>query len=241
MPNEQIQVDIVLDGKKYTTGLKKATNETKKFADKSEKGFSSVTKSVATMATGFVSFGVVLSQIKKGFVDLQQETVGISKVNAVLKSTGGVAGVTAKQIEDLTLNIQKTTTTSQDAAREVASLGLTFTNINKDVFPEYMKLAADMSTITGQDMAGSALQLGKALQDPILGATALRRVGVNLTKQQQEQIKVFVKSGQTLKAQQIILKELKTEFGGAAEAVGSDFFGTITRAFNAIGDFQRLL
>jgi hypothetical protein len=42
-----------------------------------------------------------------------------------------------------------------------------------------------------------------------------------------------------MKAQQIILKELSTEFGGAARAVGSDFFGTVTRAFNAIDDFRK--
>jgi hypothetical protein len=56
------------------------------------------------------------------------------------------------------------------------------------------------------------------LQDPITGMTALRREGVFLTKQQQDQAKAFVQSGQIVKAQAIILAELTKEVGGSAEA-----------------------
>ena len=232
MATNDILVKLKLDSSQYDKGITKSEKETKNFSKSS-------TASLKTLAAGFLSVGVAVQQIGKGFKDLAQETEGIAKVRSVLKSTGGVAGVTAQNIEDMTLAMQKNTLISQDSARNVASLGLTFTKISKDVFPEYLKMAADMATVTGQDMSNSALQLGKALQDPVLGATALRRVGVNLTKSQSEQIKTFVKLGQTAKAQAIIMKELATEFGGAAKAVGQTFFGSVKRALNAVDDFRK--
>jgi phage-related protein len=60
--------------------------------------------------------------------------------------------------------------------------------------------------------------LGKALNDPIKGMTALGRAGVTFTKGQQSQIKALVKSGDLLGAQKIILGEVKSQTGGAAAA-----------------------
>jgi lambda family phage tail tape measure protein len=60
--------------------------------------------------------------------------------------------------------------------------------------------------------------LGKALNDPIKGMTALRRVGIAFTASQVAQIKALVKTGHTLEAQKIILGEVNKEFGGTAKA-----------------------
>jgi phage-related minor tail protein len=63
----------------------------------------------------------------------------------------------------------------------------------------------DMSVALGTDASGSAIQLGKALNDPIKGVAALQKVGVSFTESQKEQIKTLVETGDTLGAQKIIL------------------------------------
>jgi ElaB/YqjD/DUF883 family membrane-anchored ribosome-binding protein len=86
--------------------------------------------------------------------------------------------------------------------------------------------AFDRATMAALDLAAAgfgsaetnATQLGKALQDPIKGLTALTRSGVTFTKQEKENIKVLVESGQTLKAQDLILQAIETQVGGTAEA-----------------------
>ena len=75
-----------------------------------------------------------------------------------------------------------------------------------------------MSVALGTSLKSAAIQVGKALQDPENGITALRRVGVNFTKEQKERIQGWVEEGKQLKAQKFILKELRTEFAGSAEA-----------------------
>jgi phage-related minor tail protein len=115
---------------------------------------------------------------------------------------------------------------------------LTFTNIGKDVFPDTIATVLDMSTALGQDLKSSSIQLGKALNDPILGVSALRKVGVNFTESQKDQIKVLVESGKTMEAQKLILKELATEFGGSATAQAQTFAGKITQLKEKMGDLQ---
>jgi hypothetical protein len=106
-------------------------------------------------------------------------------------------------------------------------------------FDRATKLAFDMATVMKKDVSSQAIALGKALEDPIKGVTALARGGTTFTEQQREQIKVLVESGQKLQAQNLILNEVESQYGGAAEAaaLGSQkmilAFGQIQDALGA--------
>jgi ElaB/YqjD/DUF883 family membrane-anchored ribosome-binding protein len=64
----------------------------------------------------------------------------------------------------------------------------------------------------------AAKALGKALSDPVGGLKGLKGAGVALTDQQKEQVKAFVKSGDLLSAQKIVLDEVTKATGGYAES-----------------------
>jgi hypothetical protein len=72
--------------------------------------------------------------------------------------------------------------------------------------------AFDMAAVLGGSGEENAVRLGKALQDPILGLTALRRAGVLFSDEQEKSIRTFVAAGDTLSAQNMILDELETQF-----------------------------
>jgi hypothetical protein len=78
--------------------------------------------------------------------------------------------------------------------------------------------------------------VGKALNDPIKGVTALGRAGVQFTAQQKEQIAALVESGDVAGAQTIILQELETQFGGAAEAAAN--VDPYTQLANEVGNLS---
>lgn len=166
-----------------------------------------------------------------------QQTV-LAQLEATLKSTGGAAGMTADELTNLGDSLSKVTRFSDDAIGSAENLLLTFTSIGRDIFPEATKTVLDMSTALGQDLKSSAIQLGKALNDPITGITALRRVGVQFTDAQEAQIKVLVESNDLLGAQTLILKELQKEFGGSAEAAGKTFAGQMDILTHKFEDFQ---
>jgi hypothetical protein len=113
---------------------------------------------------------------------------------------------------------------------------LTFTNIVGPVFEEAQVQALNLSARLGQDLQSSAIQLGKALNDPIKGITALSRVGVAFTETQKAQIETMMKSGNIMAAQKVILAELAHEFNNQATAMANTAQGKLTQAWNAFGD-----
>jgi hypothetical protein len=135
--------------------------------------------------------------------------------------------------------MQRVTRFSNVAVLGAENLLLTFTNISQQVFPDALETILDMSTALGQGLKESSIQLGKALNDPILGITALSRVGVNFTQAQKDMIKGMVEAGNVMEAQKAILAELKKEFGGSARAAAETFGGQMEQLGNTIGDVQR--
>lgn len=194
----------------------------------------------AAIFTGVVGAGIVLfgKQSLEAFSEAER---GIKQTEAVLKSTKGIAGQTADSITQLAKALQNQTTYSDESVRSAENLLLTFTNIGKETFPLATQTVLDMSTALGQDTKSSAIQLGKALQDPILGVSALRRVGVNFSEDQQNVIKNLVDTGHSLEAQKLILKELNTEFGGSAAAAADTFSGHLEQLKNKFNDIQEVI
>jgi hypothetical protein len=173
---------------------------------------------------GIVGFGAITGGLASMVGEFQESRKVGAQTTAVLKSTGGAANVTSKQVNNLANALSKKAGVDDETVQSGENLLLTFTKVRNetgrgnDVFNQATKTMLDMSAALGQDTRTSALQLGKALQDPVRGVTALRRVGVELTNEQQDQIKALVASGRSMDAQKIILRELNTEFGGSAAA-----------------------
>jgi hypothetical protein len=169
---------------------------------------------------------------REGLAAIETQVISERKLEAVLKATGGAAGLAADEIKNLASERQSLTNFSDEATIAASAMLATFKEIKGDIFKEAIVAAQDLSSVMEQDLKSSVVQLGKALNNPIKGVTALTRVGVDFTDQQIEQIKVMQKSGDILGAQKIILKELQTEFGGAAEAMAT---GSVQMK-NSLGD-----
>ena len=175
------------------------------------------------------SFVSGVSGMVTGAIDAQKSG---AKLDSVLASTGGAAGVTGDEIRRLAGDLQLVTDFEDDATIAAAGVLATFTQIKGDVFKQAIVSAQNLSAVMGQDLQSSVVQIGKALNDPIKGISALSRVGVSFSEQQKAQITQMAKAGDIAGAQAIILRELQTEFGGAAEAMSSPF----TRIGNIVGD-----
>lgn len=241
--------DIIVTIKAKTDDLQRGLSEMQGMADKSktlgDKMSASFENSAAAskklllgvtaVAAGVVAFGV--SSVK-AFADSELK---IAQTNAVLKSTGAIAGVTADQVTKLASALERQTKFSDEDVRSVENLLLTFTSIGKDIFPQATKTVLDMATALGEDTSSASIQLGKALQDPVLGITALRRVGVNFTEDQKKVIQSLVDTGHKAEAQKLILKELNTEFGGSAEAAGNTLTGSLAKLKNQFNNVQEAI
>jgi len=202
---------------------------------------------ISLAAIGAAAAVGIAAAVKTGIAELAKSEAAAAQTAAVLKSTGAAAHVTAAGIDELTASLQAKTATEDDAIRAGANMMLTFTNVRNeagkgnDIFNQSIATLGDMSRALGSDMSKSAIQLGKALNDPIAGIGALKKVGVTFDAQQVKRIKAFVKEGKVTKAQAIILAELNKEFGGSGAAYAATYAGTMESLGFAVEDAQKSL
>lgn len=213
-------------------------------AGKKGSGFGTVMKrAVGVAAAAFAAAGI-RDFVAEGAQALGRIETLAAQTDAVIKSTGGAAGVTRASLDELAAGIERLTSVEAEAVTEGANMLLTFTGIRNqagagnDVFDQAVQAMTDFSVATGTDAKGAAVQLGKALNNPVKGVTALQRAGVSFTAAQKDQIAALVESGDVMGAQKLILSELTTQFGGSAEALGSTFPGRIQKLKNAFGEVQ---
>lgn len=218
---------LATDNDKLKRGLDDAERETSGWGSR----IGGIAKTAILGLTGVAAVGIGLSI--KAAADAEKIS---AETSAVLISTQGVAGMTYQAVNDLATSLSRVTPFEDDVVQGAENMLLTFTSIGKDVFPQATETVLNMSTALGQDTTSSAIQLGKALNDPINGVTALRRVGVSFTEAQLEQIRVLQESGDLMGAQKIILNELGTEFGGAAKAAGETFAGQLAILKGQVGN-----
>lgn len=189
---------------------------------------------IFTKAAGVLTAAFATVQIGRFFLDAAQdaEDLGsaIANTQQIIKSTRGAAGLLATDVREISRQLSLKIGVDSVEVQNAANILLTFKGVTGDTFKTALGLAADLSAVLGTDLNGSVLQLGKALNDPVRGVTALARAGVQFTSAQKDQIKSLVDSNNLLGAQAIILKEVKSQVGGVAIA-GADTTDMLKVAF----------
>jgi hypothetical protein len=126
-------------------------------------------------------------------------------------------------------SLEKTLAVDADVIKATQTTLATFGQLTKTVneagssFDRATVAAIDMAAAGFGSAEGNAVALGKALEDPIKGITALGKSGVTFTEQEKEKIKTLVESNKMLEAQEIVLSAIEKQVGGTAEASASSF------------------
>jgi hypothetical protein len=203
--------------------LKKAGRDTQRFTRETNRAGSSLKAAFATF-----SAAAVVVEMGRWVAAARDANRVAAQTDAVIRSTHGAAGLSARGFSDLARQISKTAAVDDDLVQSGANILATFTKIKAGgpdrIFERTEVAAVDMTAalnqgqVTAEGLKSANLVLGKALQDPIAGLGKLQRVGVSFSEQQKQQIADFVKHGQVAKAQGVILAEVNREFGGSAAA-----------------------
>lgn len=243
MADKQLLFDILAKDR-ASDAFKSAGRSADKLGDDTDKMSGRVKAAMAVGATAIAGFALKLGG---DAVAAAKESMQVgAQTEAALKSTGAQAWITGDQIGDYAHKLQMMSGVSDETIQSGQNMLLTFTNIRNevgagnDIFNQATAALLDMSVATGQDASSAAVQLGKALNDPIAGVSALSRVGVQFTEEQKAQIQAMVAAGDVMGAQKIILGELTKQFGGSAKAQG-DAMTAGERLSMRWGDMQEQL
>ncbi|EME70995.1 Phage-related minor tail protein [Paramagnetospirillum caucaseum] len=180
---------------------------------------------MATGRTGLIAaaaVGAVGAALVQGVREMESADQSLRRLEAVLKATGAASGLTAGQLAALADEMETGTLATAEGVMDASAVMATFRSVSGETFTRAIRLAQDLSAVFRQDLSSSATQLGKALEDPIEGISALKRVGVSFSATQKEVIRSLVETGDVAGAQRIVLDALEQQVGGAgaAEAAG---------------------
>lgn len=229
MAGSDLTITISGDRRGLKRDLAGADRDLSKFSDSTKTRMKGIAKAAAGAGLAFGTAGLAFG-IKKAIDEWRDaEKVG-KQTEAVLKSTQGVAKVTANEVGRLAEKLSLVAGVDDEVIQRGANLLLTFKGIrneagkNNDIFNQTVRTTLDMASAMAAandseiNLKTASIQVGKALNDPIKGMSALSRVGVTFSESQTKVIERLVASGNKMGAQKMILRELKSEFGGSARA-----------------------
>ncbi len=199
---------------------------------------------IGVAAATVAATGVALFSCARAAEEVNKVT---AQTVAVIKSTGGVANVSKEHVEKLGSQLRDLSGVDDEVVKSGENLLLTFRQIHNevgkgnDIFDQATRASLDMSVAMKKDLRDSALKVGKALNDPIKGLTALRRYGVMFTDSQEKMIRKLMEAGDILGAQKVIIAELNAEFGGSAAALGNTLTGKIDILKSKFGDLKEAI
>lgn len=230
-----------------TSGLERAVTEsnrllnqlvesTKKNTEEQHKSAEAL-EHLWEVAREYIAFEAVKAVIEKATEAMVEFEEANLRLEAVLKATGHSAGLTFQQLQDNARALQHNSNFGINDIERATAVLVTFRSIQGDTLTQTIRLSADIAEVFGQDIQGAAVQLGKALEDPIAGLTALRRIGVTFSSSQKEVIKNLEETGHHLEAQRELLKGVEIQVGGTAAAMNVGLGGAIAGAKNAWHDF----
>ena len=214
-----------------------------KFDNKGVKSAEGAFSGLGKSLTGLAALVATAFSVK-AIVDFGKESIlaaeGVATANARISTIAKSMGIFGDATDDVTKRLVEYAEANElslavdaNVIKATQAKLLTFKELAGSA--DEVGGAFDRATMAAIDLAAAgfgtaesnAVQLGKALNDPIKGITALTRSGITFTEAEREKIKALTESGQVLEAQNMILAAIETQVGGTAAATAnmSDIMG----------------
>lgn len=210
----------------------RAQKEIAKFSDESTSKFGNFAKKagVAVAAVGAAAVGVGAVFAKQAISAAEEAATAQARLEQVAQSMGFVGGAysgATQRLQDYASELSKQIAVEDESILAVQAKLATFREVGATMdeaggaMDRATQAAFNLAAAGFGEAESNATQLGKALQDPVKGITALARAGVTFTEQEKEKIKAMVEAGDVAGAQNLILGALEAQVGGVAEATAN--------------------
>ena len=164
------------------------------------------------------AIGVLAVGMKECVEEAEKFNTEQRKLDAVLQATSLSAGRTKEQLTEMAEGYAHTTLFTSEQVQQSEAILLTYKRIQGDVFDQALQQTMNISALFGNDLTSASRAVGRALEDPVNGMTALTRAGVSLDPVMKANIKNLAETGQLAEAQKLLLDQLAKSVGGQAQA-----------------------
>jgi hypothetical protein len=238
-----LNVEILGEFKKLT----QATTGSQKSLQTLEKKVGSISKGI-NRTLGAIGIGLSAA----AFINFTKEAIRgaeaaeiadrrLLQVTESMNLFGNAANSVTARLSKFADTQELLTGVQAESIKQVQATLMTFGDLAKSAdevngsFDRATKAALDLAAAGFGSAETNAIQLGKALNDPIKGLTALAKSGVTFTEAEKERIKVLVESNKIGEAQALILAAIEKQVGGTAAATVSSS-ARMEAAFGQVSD-----
>lgn len=211
---------------------------------RSANAFGSVVRGMLPVLSG----AAILSFADKSIEAWKIQEAAVANVEAGLKSTNNAIGLTSQQLQDMASSLQGRGIFGDEAIlQNVTAQLLTFGNIGKENFQRVQLAVTDVTAklkganATSQDLMSTSIMMGKAMDDPVRGMGAMRRVGISFSQAEEIAVKRMVAMNNVAGAQRLMLQAIERQYGGTNEALSKTTAGMELASKNRLGDSMELL
>jgi hypothetical protein len=218
-----ISTSLILkfNGSAVQKGLGKLSASVKKFGVGIMKVGGALVALGGAGLAGIVALGVKLNKIGEA---ANTSEARLASITSQMGLFGDEASKVSKRLTELADKQARMFGIDEKSIVLTQSKLMTFAELAKTA--DTVGGAFDRATLAAVDMAAAgfgsaeqnAVQLGKALNDPVRGINSLTRSGITFTAKQKSLIEALVETGKMADAQNIVLKAIETQVGGTAAA-----------------------
>lgn len=212
-----------------------AGDQTKSAFDSVERNFKRTQDAGTRMAQSFTAVlgATLLSGLVRSAAQAAIEAERSStRLTAVLRVAGGAAGVTRREIEQLSEALADSTLFDDEGIRNAAGELVKFGNIHGNIFRDALEISADLAAFMGTDVPQAAQMIGRALQSPTEGIRMLEREFGRLTEAEEAHIETLVAEGRAVEAQVAVLELMRRKVAGTAQEMNTG----LTKATGDLSD-----
>ena len=223
-----LKLSLLADVAGLSKGLNQGSNEVQSFGSKV--GAFGKKAALAFAAAGIAAAAFAVKFAKDAIVAGEAAATANARIEQINKSMGLFGKSTNevnKALIDYAEKTARATGVDTNSIKATQAKLLTFKELAATAneiggnFERSTKAAIDLGAAGFGTAELNAVALGKALNDPIKGISALSRNGITFTESEKDRIKVLVESNKVGEAQNMILKAIETQVGGTAEATAN--------------------
>jgi hypothetical protein len=197
-----LNVEILGEFKKLTAATQGAQNSLSGLQKKAGGIARGISRTVGALGLT-LGFAAMVRGFKDATDAAEQAQVANDRIDAIAKSMnefGAEAEKTTKRIKEYAESQSLTLGVDDEVIKATQAKLLTFRALTKTAntlngsFDRATKASIDLAAAGFGSAESNAVALGKALNDPIKGVTALTRMGIQLTQEQKNMVKAMVET-----------------------------------------------
>ena len=219
-----LKLEVLAETKDFVKGMDSANKQTESFGTKLVDFGKKAALALAAAGAAAIAFAAKAIQAGEGAATANAR---IAQINESMGLFGDSTDEVTKRLVSYAEATARATGIDTNSIKITQAKLLTFKQLAASAgevggeFDRATQAAINLAAAGFGSAETNAVQLGKALQDPIKGLTALARSGVTFTEVEKERIKALVESNKVSEAQILILEAIETQVGGTALATAN--------------------